>query len=141
MTTSVSETTLKKPHLLVADDSALARKIMARQLSQAGYEVHEAQGGASALLRLIEEPVDLVIMDFIMEPMNGLEVLQRIRRIRTPLQLPVLMMSATRNPESVLRATDMGANDFLLKPFSFELLNSKIKLHLKLREETGKTGK
>lgn len=135
MTISVTENSPQKAHLLVADDSALARKIMVRQLTQAGFEVHAAQGGASALLRLIEERVDLVIMDFIMEPMNGLEVLERIRRIRTPLQLPVLMMSATRNPESVLRATDMGANDFLLKPFTTELLLSKIRLHLKLRDE------
>lgn len=127
-----------KSHLLVADDSALARKILARQLTQAGFEVHEAQGGASALLRLIEEPVDLVIMDFVMEPMNGLEVLERIRRIRTPLQLPVLMISATKNPKSVLMATDMGANDFLLKPFTTDLLLSKIRLHLKLRDETVK---
>jgi len=129
------ETTPKKCHLLVADDSALARKILARQLTHAGFEVHEAQGGASALLRLIEAPVDLVIMDFVMEPMSGLEVLERIRRIRTPLQLPVLMMSATRSPESVLRATDMGANDFLQKPFTTDLLVSKIRLHLKLRDE------
>lgn len=138
MTLSVTENAPKKAHLLVADDSALARKILARQLTQAGFQVHEAQGGASALLRLIEDPVDLVIMDFVMEPMNGLEVLERIRRIRTPLQLPVLMMSATRNPESVLKATDMGANDFLLKPFTTELLVSKIRLHLKLRDETSR---
>lgn len=134
MSLSVSQDANRKTHLLVADDSALARKILARHLSLAGFEVHEAQGGASALLRLIEAPVDLVIMDFVMEPMNGLEVLERIRRIRTPLQLPVLMMSATRNPDSVLRATDMGANDFLLKPFATELLLSKIRFHLKLKD-------
>ncbi len=135
MSLSVSESTLKKTHLLIADDSALARKVLARKLSHAGFEVHEAQGGASALLRLIEAPVDLVIMDFIMEPMNGLEVLARIRRIRSPLQLPVLMISATKNPDSVLRATDMGANDFLLKPFSADLLLSKIRFHLKLKDQ------
>ena len=133
MDLSLSANSHKKPNLLVADDSALARKILARQLSYAGFEVIEAQGGASALLRLIEAPVDLVIMDFVMEPMNGLEVLERIRRIRSPLQLPVLMMSATNNPDSVLRATDMGANDFLLKPFSTDLLVSKIRFHLKLK--------
>lgn len=138
MTLTVTENTPKNARLLVADDSALARKILGRQLIQAGFQVHEAQGGASALLRLIEDPIDLVIMDFLMEPMNGLEVLERIRRIRTPLQLPVLMMSATCNPESVLKATDLGANDFLLKPFTTELLVSKVRLHLRLRDENSR---
>jgi len=132
------ETTLAKlltmdsqAQLLVIDDSAVARKILTRQLAQSGYRVHEAENGASALQQLEQTPVDLVLMDFFMEPMSGMELLERIRQLHTPEQLPVLMMSASKNAEALEQATRLGANDFLWKPFTTELLLSKVQAHLK----------
>ena len=124
------------PVILVVDDNDLARTVLCRQLGRAGYEVESVANGLSALEILTRKPIDLVLLDFVMEPMSGIEVLERIRRVRTPLQIPVIMMSASKDQRLIVRATDLGANDFLFRPLHVRVLDAKIRHLLQLRKTT-----
>jgi CheY-like chemotaxis protein len=112
--------------ILLVDDNNIARTVLCRQLCKEGYGVMEAESGPVALTMLLKSKFQLVLLDFVMQPMTGLEVLQRIRRSYTPNELPVVMMSSTRDAELVLRATQLGANDFVFRPFQLQEILRKI---------------
>mgnify|MGYP002386341326 CR=1 FL=1 len=104
--------------LMVVDDNNIARAVLIRQLQAAGYQVEGASTGPEALIALLKVRVHLILLDFVMQPLSGLEVLQRIRAIYPPNRLPVVMMSATQDADLVFRATQLGANDFFFGPFN-----------------------
>jgi len=122
---------IQRESLLIVDDNNIARAVLVRQLTKKeGYEVVDAATGPIALTLLMKRSFHLVLLDFVMQPLTGLEVLQRIRRQHPPDQLPVLMMSGTKDPELILRATQLGANDFFFRPFQLQELLDKIRHHL-----------
>lgn len=111
------------PVLLVEDDLAL-REALRETLSLAGYDVHIATDGGTALAALAEEPVAAVVTDYQMKPMNGYELLQRLRESHP--QLPVLLMTAHGTIQHAVQAMLEGATDYLVKPFSAQLLTDKL---------------
>lgn len=104
------------PRLLIVDDVADNRNLLARRLQRRGYEVLEAAGGAQALAIIAKEPLDLVLLDVRMPDMDGREVLQRIRSTHSSLSLPVIMVTGNAASEDVVEALKLGANDYVTKP-------------------------
>lgn len=112
--------------ILVVDDSAPNRNMLVRRLQRQGYAAEEARSGSEALDRIAAENYDLVLLDLMMPVMDGFEVLARMKQDRRMRTVPVVMISALDQIDSVVRAIEMGAEDYLLKPFDPVLLRARI---------------
>jgi sigma-B regulation protein RsbU (phosphoserine phosphatase) len=124
--------------VLVVDDNEVNRDVLSRRLAREGYAVTLAADGAEALSLLARDSFDLVLLDIMMPVMNGYEALQRIRADIRYSDLPVLMISSVDEIESVVRCIEMGAEDYLPKPFDPVLLRARVKACVerkRLREE------
>lgn len=116
--------------LLVVDDNEMNRSLMQIQLKRQGYTVSVAEGGPQALNMLEEQEFDLILLDIMMPGMNGLEVLEVIRKKHTMLNLPVIMVTADDLQESIIDAMQRGANDYLIKPLNMPVTIARIKSQL-----------
>jgi len=112
--------------LLVVDDNDSNRDMLSRRLTHEGYDVLMAANGRQALELVKNEPVDLVLLDVMMPEMNGYEVLQHLKGHGTWRDIPVIMISALDEIESVVRCIERGAEDYLPKPFDPVLLRARI---------------
>lgn len=113
--------------VLVVDDFATMRKIVRNILKQIGFEdIIEAEDGNAALRVLKGEKIGLVVTDWNMPNMSGLELLQEIRRDAQTQNLPVLMVTAEGLKENVMEAIKAGVNNYVVKPFTAEVLQEKI---------------
>ena len=114
--------------VLVVDDHELTRNLVSEILHSIGVtKVLEANSGEEALSRLLDEPVDLVICDWNMSSMSGLELLKRLRREARFDRVPLLMLTAEAYPENINEAFEMGVTDYVIKPFSSGVLAKKIR--------------
>ncbi len=116
-----------KMRILVVDDNVTMRKVLKNLLRQLGFtHVEEADNGSIALERLKKEDFDFVITALNMPQLNGLDLLKAIRKDEKMKNLPVLMVAAEANKENILHAASLGVNEYIIKPFTAELLQSKI---------------
>ena len=116
--------------LLVVDDVADNRDLLRRRLTQLGYEVAEADGGDRALELIDAQPFDLVLLDIMMPGMDGLEVLRRIRKVHSAEALPVVMVTGMTASEDVVKALELGADDYLTKPVDLAIAKARIAVHI-----------
>ncbi len=119
--------------LLVVDDEAKNREVLARRLSRVGYEVTTAGDGREALAAIEAGGFELVLLDVIMPGTSGLEILETIRRTRSASELPVVMATALGASEDTVAALRRGANDYVTKPFDFPVLLARVATQLSLR--------
>jgi adenylate cyclase len=112
--------------ILVVDDNDENRDMLARRLRRQGYEVPTAAGGRAALEALGRMPVDLVLLDVMMPDLDGYAVLQQLKADPARRDIPVLMISALDEMDSVVRCIQLGAEDYLGKPFDPVLLRARI---------------
>ncbi len=119
--------------LLVVDDNPMNRELLSRQLARAGYMVETAADGWNGLERLEQRDFDLVLLDVIMPGIDGLEVLRRIKADERTAQVPVVMLSSLDDVDSAIRCIELGADDFLHKPFHPTLLQARIGASLEIR--------
>ncbi len=112
--------------ILVVDDNDDNRDMLARRLRRQGYEVLTAAGGRAALETLAARPLDLVLLDVMMPDLDGYAVLQRLKADPGLRDIPVLMISALDELDSVVRCIQLGAEDYLGKPFDPVLLQARI---------------
>ena len=124
--------------LLVVDDNETNCDLLSRQLQRQGYTVTTATSGQQALNLLVAQPYDLILLDIIMPGMSGFEVLQKLKNHQELRHIPVIMISALDEIDHVVRCIEMGAEDYLSKPFKPVLLRAKIAACLekkRLREQ------
>ncbi|MGB6603965.1 MAG: response regulator transcription factor [Steroidobacteraceae bacterium] len=114
--------------VLVADDDADLRELIGFGLAQAGYLAVKAADGSQALARFADESPDLVVLDINMPGMSGFQVCEAIRRRS---RVPVLMLTVRGEEEDLVRALDLGADDYLTKPFSPRTLLARIRALLR----------
>lgn len=112
--------------LLVVDDQEANRALLARRLQKRGYTVVTAENGRAALEQLRRQTFDLVLLDIVMPEINGLEVLRQMKADRNLAHLPVLMLSALDELDSVVQCLELGADDFLPKPFRSAILHARV---------------
>ncbi len=118
--------------VLVVDDNAGNRLACARWLEmKGGFRVEVAANGKEALARVAGEAFDLVILDVMMPMMGGLEVLRQLRETYTPDELPVVMATAKNQSADVVKAFELGANDYLTKPIDFPVALARIQAQLR----------
>jgi len=126
--------------ILVVDDNDTNRHVLCRRLERQGYVVQEAPNGDVALDRIATEPFDIVLLDILMPVMDGFEVLARMRKDRRMRSVPVIVISALDEVESVVRAIEMGAEDYLFKPFDPVLLKARIGALVERKRLTAELG-
>ncbi len=112
--------------ILIADDDGLSRKLLRRLLEQDGYLVRAAANGIEALELFTEEVIDLVLLDIVMPGLDGISVLERLKATPDANHVPVIMISAVDDTESVVRCIEIGADDYLSKPFNPVILRARI---------------
>jgi len=116
-------------NILVVDDFSTMRRIVRNILRELGYHnILEAADGASALSILAAGNVDLLVTDWNMPGMPGLELLKRVRESSVYGSMPVLMLTAEAKREQIVEAARSGANGYIIKPFTTATLKSKIEM-------------
>ena len=118
----------KNIKVLVVDDFATMRKVVRNLLKQVGYEdIVEAEDGVMALKALKSQKVDVIVSDWNMPNMTGLELLKAVRADAELSKTPFLMVTAEALQDNVVAAVKAGVNNYIVKPFTAEVLNEKIK--------------
>ena len=113
--------------ILVVDDFQTMRRIIKNYLRQLGFNnVEEAEDGDVALEKLKESEFDFVITDWNMPKMTGIDLLKKIRAASNFKNIPVLIITAEAEKENVVQAAQAGVNDYIVKPFTPEVLQTKI---------------
>ena len=118
--------TTRQAQILVVDDNEDNRDMLARRLRRMGHAVIEAENGRVALDRLRQQPFDLVLLDIMMPEVNGFQVLEQVRQVPEWRHIPVVVISALDDLDSVVRCVELGAEDYLFKPFNAVLLNARV---------------
>jgi two-component system KDP operon response regulator KdpE len=120
--------TARDTKILVVDDEPAIRRLLRTTLHSQGYRVIEAETGREALLRLRAEEPDVMVLDLGLPDMDGIEV---IRAVREESQIPVLILSIRGDDRGKVQALDLGADDYVTKPFSTEELLARIRAALR----------
>jgi adenylate cyclase len=113
-------------YVLVVDDDPINRALLAKSLEREGHQHAMAEHGREALEKLRAEPFDIVLLDVVMPELDGYEVLRRIEDDPELRHVPVIMISALEDLDSVVRCIELGAEDYLPKPFDPVLLRARI---------------
>ncbi len=114
-------------HVLIVDDDPVMRRLTTRALQNDGYVLTEATNGREALEVMRRETPDLVILDFVMPELDGLDVLRALRADPATVSLPVLMLTSQSDEGSTRAGFDAGATDYLTKPFSSPQLSARVR--------------
>jgi DNA-binding response OmpR family regulator len=120
--------------LLVEDDDRVSR-LLELQLKREGYSVDIAKDGFDGLLKFNENEYDLILLDYMLPKVNGLEVLKKIRE---KSEIPILMVTAKDVLTDRITGLDLGANDYIIKPFEYSELSARIRVNLRHLEKKEK---
>jgi DNA-binding response OmpR family regulator len=114
--------------IMLVDDEESIQKLLTYPLEREGYTVIQARDGEEALRRFAEQPVDLVVLDVMLPRLDGLEV---CRRLRTGSAVPIIMLTARDDEVDKVLGLELGADDYITKPFSIRELRSRIRAVLR----------
>ena len=125
-------------HVLIVDDNEMNREVLSRRLERQGYTFGLAEDGIQALEMMRTKAFDLVLLDIMMPRMNGYQVLEAMNGDMALRDLPVIVVSAVSELDSIVRCVELGAEDYLFKPFNPILLKARLNACLekkKLRDQ------
>ena len=131
MSDAVSASSLAKPLVLVVEDEAPLVTMLRYNLERQGFRVDEASDGQEALTRIAESQPDLVLLDWMLPVMSGIEVCRQIRRRAATRNLPVIMVTARTDDQDAVRGLNTGADDYITKPFNIEFLLARMRALLR----------
>lgn len=115
-----------KESILIVDDDIINLKLAGMILSQHGYEVYQAKSGLDALGFLRRKSVDLILLDVAMPVMNGLKTLEKIRKDKNLAYVPVILLTASADSETVIEACRLEISDYIKKPYTPEQLLERV---------------
>lgn len=119
---------LDNPNILVAEDEEFLRNLLLVSLEREGFSVVTAHDGIDALESFDSQQIDLVLLDVLMPRMDGFEVCSEIRKRS---DVPVVLLTALNSPDDVVQGFELGADDFISKPFTFREVNARIQAILR----------
>jgi sigma-B regulation protein RsbU (phosphoserine phosphatase) len=122
--------------ILIVDDSPVNLKVLSAILTKAGLQIIEAQDGREALRLASERLPDLVILDIMMPEMDGFEVCQRLKAATLTKEIPVIFLSALGEASNKVRGLELGAEDYITKPFDRAEVVARVRTQLRIREMT-----
>jgi cyclic di-GMP phosphodiesterase len=128
----------EEPHacILVVDDTALNRQFLEDELTDEGYRIVTAADGVEALERVAESPPDLILLDVMMPRMDGFEVCRHLKSDNRTILIPIVMVTALTAVQERIKGLEVGADDFLSKPYNRLELLTRVRSLLKLKRHT-----
>jgi two-component system phosphate regulon response regulator PhoB len=120
-----------KPTVLVVEDEAALVAMLRYNLEKQGFDVEEAVDGQEAITRITESPPDIVLLDWMLPVMSGIEVCRQIRRRPATRDLPVIMVTARSEDQDAVRGLNTGADDYITKPFNMDALLARMRALLR----------
>ena len=124
------------PKILIVEDEPSQLELLSYNLSVEGYQVLKADTGEEGLLLLEETEVDLILLDWMLPQVSGLEICRQIKRNKNTQHIPVIMLTARGEEEDKVRGLDTGADDFIVKPYSIKELLARVRSSLRSRYGT-----
>ncbi|MBI4671824.1 MAG: response regulator [Chloroflexi bacterium] len=124
-----------KPRILIVDDDPLMRRIVTQSLERSTYELLEAESGAAGIQCAIEQHPDLILLDVMMPEMDGFEVIRRLRNHPMTLTVPIILLTALGEMTEKVHGMQLGADDYMTKPFDPRELRARVQTHLKRSEQ------
>lgn len=120
--------------ILIVDDEASIREMIKVALELVGFKCIEAASAIEAMPLIVDERPDLILLDWMMPEVSGIELLRRLRREQVTQEIPVILLTAKAEEQNTVQALDAGADDYVTKPFSARELTSRIKSVLRRTE-------
>jgi two-component system phosphate regulon response regulator PhoB len=120
-----------KPLVLVVEDEAALQQLLAYNLQRAGFDVEQAFDSDEALTLIAERAPDLILLDWMLPWMSGLELCRQLRRKKETANLPIIMLTARTEEPDRLQGLDTGADDYITKPFSIDELIARVRAVLR----------
>ena len=133
-TTGVNSTESQFARILIVDDMRANRKVLSRLLKSKNYQTVEASDGAEAIEIIESSQVDMVLLDLIMPEIDGFEVLRHVRKTLNGVDLPVIIVTSSRKSDQIVKAFELGANDYITKPIDVAVTMARLTTHLKLKQ-------
>ncbi|WP_017928554.1 phosphate regulon transcriptional regulator PhoB [Limimaricola hongkongensis] len=126
-----------KPHVLVVEDEPSQRAVLSYNLESEGFRISEAEDGDAAMLMIAEEVPDLVVLDWMLPGVSGIEICRRIKARPETRDLPIIMLSARSEEVDRVRGLETGADDYVVKPYSVTELMARVKARLRRSRPAG----
>jgi two-component system, OmpR family, phosphate regulon response regulator PhoB len=123
--------TAQKPSVLIVEDEPAQREMLAYNLTAEGFAVATAPDGDEALLMIAEAPPDLIVLDWMLPGVSGIEICRRLKRTPDLRQIPVIMLSARSEDVDKVRGLETGADDYVVKPYSVAELMARVRTQLR----------
>lgn len=120
-----------QPSVLLVEDEPAQREVLAYNLEAEGFTVQRAENGEEALLFVSEAPPDLIVLDWMMPKLSGIEVCRRLKMRAETRKIPIIMLSARSEEVDKVRGLETGADDYVIKPYSVAELMARVRSHLR----------
>lgn len=120
--------------ILLVDDDQMNAKLLQKRLSKRGFECDYVENGADCLMAIKSGSYSLVLLDIMMPDMSGIEVLTQIRKEKSNVELPVIMVTAKSDTSDIVDALKNEANDYLTKPVNIDIAEARINTQLKIHD-------
>ncbi len=120
--------------ILIVDDVSQNIQMIANILKEKGYQMAYAKSGRTAIEHTQSVSFDLILLDIMMPGMDGYEVCERLKQAHDTRDIPVIFLTAKTEPESILKAFQIGAADYVTKPFNSSELLARVRTHLRLKQ-------
>ncbi len=120
-----------RPQVLLVEDEPAQREVLSYNLEAEGYAVRRAENGEEALLLVAEEAPDLIILDWMMPLMSGIEVCRQLKTREATREIPIIMLSARSEEVDTVRGLETGADDYVVKPYSLRELMARVRGQLR----------
>lgn len=121
----------QQPHILVIEDEAAQREVLVYNLEAAGFRVSSARDGDAGLLAVSEDPPDVIILDWMMPHVSGIEVCRQLKTRPRTRSIPIIMLSARSEEVDAVRGLETGADDYVVKPYSVSELMARVRSQLR----------
>lgn len=120
-----------QPQILLVEDEPAQREVLAYNLESEGFEVRRAENGEEAMLLVAEALPDLVVLDWMMPLLSGIEVCRQLKTREDTRDIPVIMLSARSEEVDTVRGLETGADDYVIKPYSMRELMARVRTQLR----------
>ncbi len=121
----------QQPHVLIVEDEPAQREVLAYNLEAEGFRVSQAEDGEEGLLLLSEDPPDVVVLDWMLPSVSGIEVCRRVKIDPATRAIAVIMLSAKSEDTDKVRGLETGADDYVAKPYSMSELMARVRSQLR----------
>lgn len=119
--------------LIVEDDEVTATRLE-EQLKKRQYTTDVVSDGESCLQKVVNSPPKLILLDYMLPGISGLDVLKKVRKLFSMVELPIILATAKTDPSEVVTALKLGANDYITKPINIEIVSARIKTQIELHQ-------